>query len=55
MTFAQLVKQEGLKLGLEQGSKQAQVKIAERLLKQGTSIEPIMDLTDLSREETETL
>ena len=48
-------KEEGLKQGKEEGKKEKQKEIAKRMLGQGMSIEKIMELTDLSKQEIEKL
>ena len=41
----------GIKQGIEQGIKQKQIEIAKKLLKKGTKLEEIIELTDLTKEE----
>lgn len=47
--------EQGLKQGLEQGLEQAKIEIAKRMLEQGKSIEEIMELTELSKEDIESI
>ena len=45
----------GLEEGLKQGLEQAKIEIAKRMLEQGKSIEEIMELTELSKEDIEAI
>ena len=42
---------QGIKEGIEQGIKQNQIEIAKKLLKKGTKLEEIIELTDLTKDE----
>lgn len=46
---------EGLEEGIEQGKQEGKIEIAKKMLKKNKSIEEIMELTELSREEIEKL
>ena len=41
----------GIQQGIERGIKQNQIEIAKKLLKKGTKLEEIIELTDLTKEE----
>ena len=41
----------GLAAGIQQGIKQKQIEIAKKLLKKGTNLEEIIELTDLTKDE----
>lgn len=45
----------GLKQGIEQGKKQDKIEIAKKLLNKGKSIEEIIEITDLSKEDIENI
>lgn len=44
---------EGIKEGMEKGKQETSIKIATKLLEKGTTIEEVMDITGLSKEEIE--
>ena len=46
---------EGIQEGVEQGEKKKQIEIAKKLLKKGMTIEEIVEITELSKEELEKL
>ena len=49
------VKKEGVEVGMEQGEKNALLKIAENLIREGMDIAKVCKMTELSREQIETL
>lgn len=51
MTFAEQIEQKGIEKGIEKGEKQAQLKIAKKLMLDGANKENIQKYTGLSMEE----
>lgn len=49
------IKKEGVEVGVEQGEKNALLKIAENLIREGMDIAKVCKMTELSREQIETL
>ena len=49
------IKKEGVEVGVEQGEKNALLKIAENLIREGMDIAKVCKMTELSREQNETL